>query len=98
MMKIKKIGVLSFGKILGFIFTFLGFVLGLTVTLLSVMGVSLGSEDSVQTVSSIGYAAVIILPVLYGVMGFIAGVVFAGLFNLAAGWVGGIVVEVSNIN
>jgi len=34
------------------------------------------------------------MPVIYGVMGFIFGVIGAALYNLVANWIGGIEVEV----
>jgi hypothetical protein len=37
----------------------------------------------------------IMMPVMYGVMGLIGGAVGAALYNLVAGWVGGIEVEIS---
>ena len=36
----------------------------------------------------------IFMPVLYGVMGFIFGVLMAVVYNLVARWIGGIEVEV----
>lgn len=41
-----------------------------------------------------GIAALIILPILYGVIGFIAGAIGAALYNLIAGVVGGIEMDV----
>ena len=95
MTKIKRLGILSFGKILGFIFTFFGFVLGLTVTLLSVLGMTLGGPETLQMMSSYGFAAVIILPIFYGLIGFVGGIVFAALFNLATGWLGGLEIDLT---
>jgi hypothetical protein len=36
----------------------------------------------------------ILMPVIYGVMGFIGGVIGAAVYNLVARWIGGIEVEV----
>ena len=41
-----------------------------------------------------GVAALIFLPIMYGVIGFIAGAIGAALYNLIAGIVGGIEIEV----
>jgi hypothetical protein len=35
------------------------------------------------------------MPVVYGIMGIIAGAIGAGLYNLVAGWIGGIEVEIT---
>lgn len=36
----------------------------------------------------------IFMPIIYGVMGFVGGIIAAALYNLFAGWIGGIEVEV----
>ena len=36
----------------------------------------------------------ILMPVIYGVMGFIGGVIGAAVYNLDARWIGGIELEV----
>ena len=41
-----------------------------------------------------GIAALIFLPIMYGIVGFIAGAIGAALYNLVAGIVGGIEIEV----
>jgi len=34
------------------------------------------------------------IPVIYGVMGFVFGIIMAAIYNLIAGWIGGTEVEV----
>ncbi len=34
------------------------------------------------------------IPVIYGVMGFVVGIIGAAIYNLVAGWIGGIEIEV----
>ena len=36
----------------------------------------------------------VLMPVIYGVMGFILGVIGAAVYNLVARWIGGIELEV----
>ena len=43
--------------------------------------------------SGLGIVAVVLFPVLYGFFGFIGGAIYAALYNLFAGMVGGIKVE-----
>jgi len=43
----------------------------------------------------IGVAAVIVLPLFYGLLGFIGGIITAALFNLVASMVGGVEIELS---
>ncbi len=41
-----------------------------------------------------GLGLIVMAPIMYGVMGFIVGVIGAFFYNIVAGWVGGIEVEV----
>ena len=45
-------------------------------------------------VAGIMFGMGIFMPVIYGVMGFIFGVISAAIYNLVARWIGGIEVEV----
>ena len=45
-------------------------------------------------VAGIMFGMGIFMPVIYGVLGFVIGVVGAAIYNLVAGWIGGIEVEV----
>lgn len=45
-------------------------------------------------IMGMGFGLIIIAPIMYGIMGFLVGVVGAFVYNLVAGWVGGIEVEV----
>jgi len=40
-------------------------------------------------------SAIIIFPILYGILGGIGGAIGAAIYNLAAGWVGGLEVDIS---
>jgi hypothetical protein len=43
---------------------------------------------------TIGLMAVILCPIVYGIIGGIAAVIGALIYNLASGWVGGVEVEI----
>jgi hypothetical protein len=43
----------------------------------------------------IGVGAVIFLPIFYGVMGLVAGAIVGALYNVFAGMVGGIEIDVA---
>ena len=43
----------------------------------------------------LGAGAIIVLPILYGIFGFIGGLIYAFIFNVAAKFTGGLVVDAS---
>jgi hypothetical protein len=45
-----------------------------------------------------GLAVMVILPIIYAAMGFVFGALGALLYNLFAGFVGGIEIEVENVH
>ena len=96
-MIIKRIGPVSLSKIMGIIYAFLGFIVGLFFSFFSLMGAMLGSRiaDSPKPFVGLifGVGAVFIFPILYGIMGFIGGLISAGIYNLTANWVGGLEIE-----
>lgn len=96
-MIIKRVGPVSLGKILGIIYAFFGFFIGLFFSFFMLMGTVLGSviEDSPEPLVGIifGIGAVVGFPIVYGVLGFLGGIITAGIYNVTSGWVGGIEVE-----
>lgn len=43
--------------------------------------------------AGLGFAAVIIYPIMFAVIGIIGGLIYAFVYNLVSGWVGGIEME-----
>lgn len=104
-MIVKSIRVLSLAKITGTIYATLGLIFGLIFSLVSVLGVAVGSlvesangnpEALFGTAFGLifGLGAVIILPILYGAMGFLGGLVVSAVYNFAARTIGGLELEV----
>lgn len=91
-MVIRSIGVVSVGKIYGAMTAAVGLLLGIVFALASLAGAGLyGTEDGLGFMGPmLGIGAVIVLPIVYGVMGFIGGILGAFLYNLFAGMVGGV--------
>ncbi|HVJ28367.1 MAG TPA: hypothetical protein VM493_12545 [Vicinamibacterales bacterium] len=96
-MVIKSVGVLSVGKMYGAIAAAMGLLFGIFIALFStVAGAGLGVYGENQSgliASMFGVGAVVILPIFYGCMGFIAGAVGALLYNAFAGVVGGVEIQ-----
>lgn len=88
---IKKLGVLSVAKIQGIIMAFVGLLYGISYTIFGNLSDALTEAGMVGT--GLGFVGIIILPVFYGVFGFIGGAIMAFLYNIAAEKIGGIEIE-----
>ncbi len=93
MVKIKRIGVLSSGKIFGILYALMGLIFGAIMTLISFVGFTSSSAGLGIFGALFGLGAMIFLPIFYGGMGFIFGLIIALLYNLVSSWVGGLEVE-----
>ena len=94
MLKIKKIDAFSLAKIMTIIYALLGFAVGLVVTVLTLLNVDIAAmTNSNLSFPLVGVAAVVILPFLYGILGFLTGILTGFFFNLAAKFVGGLEIE-----
>ncbi|HET9581808.1 MAG TPA: hypothetical protein VFP76_03245 [Gemmatimonadota bacterium] len=97
-MVIERIVPLSLAKVMGAIYAVIGFVAGAMFTLFALMGAAAGaaSEPEMAWMAPLfGIAAIVIFPILYGVIAFVMGLVVSGLYNLIAGRIGGVEVSLS---
>lgn len=97
---IRRLGVLSVAKLQGTLYAFLGLLGGAVFALFSLFGAALGSSMGADSHSSLfgaafGLGAIVIFPILYGLLGFVAGLLLAALYNLVAGITGGVEIELS---
>jgi hypothetical protein len=89
---IKSVGVLSVAKIMGLMYACMGLIFAPLFLLVGVLASSIGPHNNpFAGIFSVGFA--VLLPVFYGVIGFIAGALGALLYNLFARWVGGFALE-----
>ncbi|HKY60216.1 MAG TPA: hypothetical protein VJP59_04315 [Gemmatimonadota bacterium] len=92
-MVIERVGPLSVGKMLGGIYAVIGFVVGALFTLFALMGAVAGASSEPEMAwlaPLLGVAAIVVFPILYGVLAFVMGVIVGGLYNLVAARFGGI--------
>jgi len=96
MMQIKKIEPLSAGKLLGAIYAIMGLFIGGIFTLLALLGAAVGGGGGDAALGSLigGIGAIVLMPLFYGVLGFIGGIIGAFIYNVVAGMVGGISLEI----
>lgn len=88
---LKKIDVLSVAKLEGLLLAIIGLIIGIIVAIISV---TIGAMTSLGSMGAgYGILAIIIMPIYLGVMGFVVGAVGAFLYNIVAGWIGGIKLE-----
>jgi Transmembrane domain of unknown function (DUF3566) len=100
MTTVKRIGPGSAFKVGLVVYAFLGLIIGICMALFSMVAGSLGSlAGGAPGARALGFgfglSAIIIFPILYGIIGGIAGAIGAVVYNLAAGWVGGLEVDIS---
>lgn len=102
---IKKFGILSVAKIQAIMMLVMSLLIsipyGLIFMIFGATLMGMGQKQGLAAGGStivIGLLIMIGLPIFYGIMGFIMGAIGALLYNLFAGMVGGIQIEVENTN
>jgi hypothetical protein len=96
-MIVRRIGPLSLAKMMGAVYCVLGFLIGLLITCISLVVPAFSHMPPGRGAGVFGILfgvfAVIALPIFYGLMGFIAGLISGALYNFFARVVGGIRIE-----
>ncbi len=96
-MVLKRVGVASAAKMTGALYAGGGLLVGAIFACIALVGA--GAAESLSGSSNgmtgmfgalFGVSAIVILPIVYGIMGFVGGAIFAWLYNLVAGMTGGI--------
>ena len=80
-----KVGLVAYGIV--------GLFLGVFCSLIAVDALPLARQTHLPF-ARVGMFAVILCPTFYGIIGGIGAVIAAGIYNLAAGWVGGLEVDI----
>jgi hypothetical protein len=94
-MVIKRVGPVSCAKVVAALYMIVGIAIGGLISLGSMAG---GMASEVPWMAgigaAIGIAAIIVLPLVYGILGFVTTLIGAWLYNIAASIVGGIEIDV----
>jgi hypothetical protein len=101
-MTITRVRPLSVGKIAGLLYALIGLCLGAFISLFALVGgmaAGLARDSEGGPGAAIGMlfgvGAIVIFPIVYGLMGFVMSIIMAFIYNLVAGVVGGIQVDVT---
>ncbi len=98
-MVLKRIGVGSAAKVTGAVYAALGLIFGAIFACIAMVGIgaasalSAGNEASPFLGAFFGVGAIVILPIMYGVIGVIGGAIGAWVYNLVAGMTGGLEID-----
>ncbi len=98
MMRIRRIRIFSAAKMIGFLYA----IMGLLTAAFSMSALPLLLANVPQlpnelygkpTTMVVGLGGLVILPLLYWLIGAVVGVLMALIYNIAAGWFGGLEIE-----
>ena len=102
-MQVRRVGVLSLAKMYAVTMAAFGLIFGVIYGLIfMVVGGAMmagGGRDAGTAGASslvIGLIMMVAIPVFYGILGFVAGALGGVIYNVAAGFVGGIELELEN--
>ncbi len=103
-MILRRVGVRSAAKMAGALYAGLGLIFGVIVAAVSLVGAGMTAAAQADAGSPpwlgalFGVGAVVLLPIIYGVLGVVLGAISAALYNLFAGLVGGLEVEMQPLS
>lgn len=94
-MTLKRIGILSMGKVMGCLYAILGLLVGAFLSLISLAGFAAQGPDGAGAPVLVSIGAIFFLPIIYGAMGFLGGILMAALYNFIASFAGGVQFELT---
>ena len=97
-MVIRRVGVWSAARLYGGISAVFGFIFGAFLAMFSVIGAGVAAGNDLTegwVAGALGVGAIIVLPILYGLMGIVVGALGAVFYNVFAGAFGGLEIEVN---
>ena len=87
--RIRRLGIGQMAKVMGALYFLIGIIFAAVMALFGSMMPGAGDDST----ALLGGAFLIALPVLYGLFGVVAGALIAWLYNVVAGFTGGIEME-----
>jgi hypothetical protein len=89
---LKSVGVMSVARIMGLLYGCLGLIFAPIFLLIGLMG-SLVGKDKTPFAGIFGVVFAVLMPLIYGAVGFVTGAISAFLYNVLARWMGGVELE-----
>jgi hypothetical protein len=94
-MVIRRIGPLSCARLAGFLYGAIGLVVGAVVSVIAMLGgIAADDQRGALLGAMFGIGAIVVLPMFYAVLGFATTLLGAWLYNVAAGFMGGVELDV----
>lgn len=85
---LKSVGVMSVAKLMGLLYGCMGLIFAPFFLLIGLVG-SFAGEAKTPFAGIFGVVFAVLMPVMYGAMGFVSGAIGALLYNVLAKWAGG---------
>lgn len=98
MKRIKSFGVFQTAKVAGIIYFLLGIVIIIPIWLIFTALAPLMRQSDTPVVPFFTGTLLIMLPIFYGIIGFITTAIGCLIYNFIAGWTGGIELEVETMD
>jgi hypothetical protein len=97
-MIVKRLAPLSFAKIAGVLYALMGLLFGGLFSVASILGGFMGGGEADTPFGGMifGVGAIVILPIFYGVLGFLTTLIGAALYNVIASVIGGVEIDVQH--
>ncbi len=93
-MKLKRVGVFSWGLVSCIWYVGLGLIIGGFITLMTLLGFAFNTGNETGMLGMLlGVGAILVAPLFLSIFGFFGGVITAFIYNLYAKWTGGIEME-----
>jgi hypothetical protein len=91
---IRRVEPLAAAKVMGLVYAAVGIIVGIIFAAASLLGgLASARPAGVGFGAGFGVAAIIVLPIVYGCIGFIMTAIAAAVYNWAAGIAGGIQIQ-----
>ena len=96
-MVLRGFGVLSMGKFMAVMYAIIGLIFGVLIAAVSMIGGGMlgGDGGMMGMIGGFGLLSIVVLPLLYAIVGFIAGLIGGFLYNVTARLSGGIEMDLA---